>query len=279
VGLLLVVLRFRAAWQPYRTWFILLPPIFAAFWLGPLGWAVFVTAVSIWSFREYARVTGLFQEPPFVVVVYAAIIAANATAYFGEAARAYFLVVPVWGIAALTLVPIALNRTDRMLQWSALSIVAVVYFGFFLAHLTYMRSSPFGIGSLMYVVLMTQFNDALGFLLGKTFGRHRWTVLSPNKTVEGSLLALGASIALAFINWQIAFPHLPWYGVLLAGCVVSIAGQVGDLTMANVKRNVGVKDFGALLPGHGGILDRTNSLMLVAPVFMHVFHFFWGMYP
>ena len=126
---------------------------------------------------------------------------------------------------------------------------------------------------------MTQVNDALAFLLGKSFGRHRWTVLSPNKTIEGSLLALVASIGLAFVSWPIAFPYLPWYGVVLAGAIVSIGGQVGDLTMANVKRNVGVKDFGSLLPGHGGILDRTNSLMLVAPVFMHVFNFFWGMYP
>jgi phosphatidate cytidylyltransferase len=274
-----VVLRFRAAWQPYRTWFVLLPPIFVALWLGPVGWAVFVTLISAWSFREFARVTGLYQEPAFVILVYAAIAAANTTAFFGEAARQYFLVVPVWAIAALTLVPIVLNRTDRMLQWSALSIVGVLYFGFFLAHLTYMRASPFGIGSLIYVVLMTQVNDAMAFLFGKSFGRHRWTVLSPNKTIEGSLLALVASIALAFVSWPIAFPYLPWYGVVLAGAIVSIAGQVGDLTMANVKRNVGVKDFGSLLPGHGGILDRTNSLMLVAPVFMHVFNFFWGMYP
>jgi phosphatidate cytidylyltransferase len=277
MGLVIAALRVAVAWPPYRTWVFMLPLVFAALWLGVAGWAVLVTVISIYAFKEFAKATGLYRDTLFVLVVYAAIVAMNLFAFLPH--YGFFMVAPLWAVAALTIIPIVLNRTAGMLQAFALSVVGVVYFAWFLAHLTYLAQAPTGLGYVLYVVLATQFNDALAFLFGKTLGRHRWTVISPNKTVEGSLFALGAAIALAFLNWGVAFPHLPWWGVLSAGLIVGVGGQVGDLTMANVKRNVGIKDFGTLLPGHGGLLDRVNSLMLVAPVFFHFMGYFFGPFP
>lgn len=111
---------------------------------------------------------------------------------------------------------------------------------------------------------------------GKLFGKTTWTEISPKKTVEGSLLALVSSIAIAFLNWQIAFPHFQWWLVGIVGLIVGIGGQIGDLVMSAFKRDLGIKDFGALLPGHGGILDRIDSLLWVAPVFFHTVRFFHG---
>ena len=277
MGLVIAALRVAVAWPPYRTWVFMLPLVFAALWLGVAGWAVLVTVISIYAFKEFAKATGLYRDTLFVLVVYAAIVAMNLFAFLPH--YGFFMVAPLWAVAALTIIPIVLNRTAGMLQAFALSVVGVVYFAWFLAHLTYLAQAPTGLGYVLYVVLATQFNDALAFLFGKKLGRHRWTVISPNKTVEGSLFALGAAIALAFLNWGVAFPHLPWWGVLSAGLIVGVGGQVGDLTMANVKRNVGIKDFGTLLPGHGGLLDRVNSLMLVAPVFFHFMGYFFGPFP
>ncbi|HEV8536654.1 MAG TPA: phosphatidate cytidylyltransferase [Candidatus Limnocylindria bacterium] len=277
MGLVIAALRVAVAWKPYRTWLFMLPVVFAALWLGKLGWAALVTVISIYAFKEFAKATGLYREIPFVLAVYAAILAMNLFAFLPH--YGFFMVAPLWAVAALTLIPILLNRIAGMLQAFALSVVGVVYFAWFLAHLTYLAQAPSGLGFVIYVVLATQFNDALAFLFGKKIGRHHWTVISPNKTVEGSLFALATSIALAFLNWSIAFPQLPWWGVLAAGVIVGIGGQIGDLTMANVKRNVGIKDFGTLLPGHGGMLDRVNSLMLVAPVFFHFMGYFFGAFP
>ncbi len=277
MGLVIAALRLAVAWTPYRTWVLMLPVIFAALWLGPPWWAALVAVLSIYAVKEFAKATGLYRERVFVLVLYVAIIAMNlfaAVPHYG-----FFMVAPLWAVAALTLIPIVRNRTEGMLQAFALSVVGVVYFAWFLAHLTYLMQAPTGLGYLIYVVLATQFNDALAFLFGKKLGRHRWTVISPNKTVEGSLFALATSIALAFLNWGIAFPHLPWFGVLAVGVIVGVGGQIGDLTMANVKRNVGIKDFGTLLPGHGGILDRVNSLMIVAPVFFHFVGYFFTPFP
>jgi phosphatidate cytidylyltransferase len=276
-GLFLRITRLTAGWLPYRTWLVMLPPVLVALWLGVWAWAFLITMLSIYGFKEFARATGLYRERLFVLTVYLAMVAANALAYFGR--FGLFMVVPMWGVALLTLVPIVQNKTEGMLQGFALSVLGVVYFGWFLAHLTYLATWDAGLGLVLYVVLATQLNDVVAFLFGKLFGRRHWTALSPNKTVAGSLGALVFGIIFAFVNWQLAFPQLPWWGVLGLGAIVGAGGQIGDLTLANFKRNVGIKDFGNLLPGHGGILDRLNSLTLVAPLALHFVRFFFGGFP
>lgn len=274
---LMTVLRLPGSWVPMRTWFVILPVALGAMWLGHGAWTVFVTVVSIVAFKEFARVTGLYRQTLFVLVVYGAIIAENLFALVGR--YDFFMAVPTWAVLALALVPIVLRRSENMLQWFALAIVGVVFYGYFLAHLSYLYGSPLGLGYLLFVVLMTQLNDALQYFYGKAVGRHRWTPISPNKTVEGSLLAGATIIVLTFLQAPIAFPHVPPQGVLVAGLIIAIGGQIGDLTMANVKRNAGVKDFGAILPGHGGLTDRLNSLMVTAPAFAHIMGYLYGGFP
>jgi phosphatidate cytidylyltransferase len=274
---LLAVVRIPGAWTPLRTWFVILPIALGALWLGQGAWTVLVTVVSVLAFKEFARVTGLYRETLFVLLVYGAILTENAFAFVGR--YDVFMAIPTWTILAMALVPIVRRRTEAMLQWYALSIVGAVFFGYFLAHLSFLARSPLGLGYLLFVLLMTQLNDALQYLYGRSLGRHHWTPISPNKTVEGSVLAVATTVALTFLQAQIAFPHVPPLGVLAAGLIVGIGGQVGDLTMANVKRNVGVKDFGHLLPGHGGITDRLNSLMVTAPAFAHFMGYLFGGFP
>ena len=265
-----------------RTWLVIIPIALGTIGAGKvigtqLPWAILVATVSVLGFREFARVTGLIKEPLFVAVVSAAIVLQSVFAM----ANRYdvFMALSTWAILVLALVPIILNRTEKMLQHLALAIVGVVFYGYFLAHLTYLAISSLGLGYLLFVLLATQFNDALGFVFGKTLGRHRWTPISPNKTVEGSLLAAATTVVLAFAQAPIAFPQVPPLGVLGAGLLIAIGGQVGDLTMANVKRNAGVKDFGTLLPGHGGLTDRLNSLMVTAPAFAHFMGYLFGGFP
>lgn len=274
---LLAVLKLPGAWIPLRTWFIILPIALGAMWLGQGAWTVLVAVVSILAFKEFARVTGLYRQTLFVLLVYGAIITENFFAFVGR--YDVFMAIPTWAVLALALVPIVLRRTEGMLQWFALSIVGAIFYGYFLAHLSYLYGSSLGLGYLLFVLLMTQLNDALQFIYGKAVGRHHWTPISPNKTIEGSLLAGATIVLLTFLQAPIAFPHVPPLGVLAAGLIVAIGGQVGDLTMANVKRNAGVKDFGALLPGHGGLTDRLNSLMVTAPAFAHFMGYLFRGFP
>jgi phosphatidate cytidylyltransferase len=274
---ILALLRLPGAWTPLRTWFVILPVALGAMWLGQGAWTMLVAVVSVLGFKEYARVTGLYRQRLFVLVAYASIVALNVFAALGR--YDVFMAIPTWTVLAMALVPIVLRRTEGMLQWFALAIVGAIFYGAFLAHLSYLYGSSLGLGYLLFVLLMTQLNDALQYIYGKAVGRHRWTPISPNKTVEGSLLAGITILVLTFLQAPIAFPWVPPWGVLVAGLIITIGGQVGDLTMANVKRNAGVKDFGALLPGHGGLTDRLNSLMVTAPVFAHVMGYLFGGFP
>jgi phosphatidate cytidylyltransferase len=277
VSALLALVRLPGAWVPIRTWLIMLPIALGALWLGQLAWIALITVISLVAFFEFARVTKLAEVRPLVAVVVVAIVAENLFALLG--AYNLFMATPMWAILALILVPIFLNRTERMLENVMLAGGGVIFFGYFLAHMSYLQRSPLGLGYLLYVMLGTQLNDAFGFIFGKLFGRHRWTPISPNKTVEGSLAAAATTLLLAFAQWKIAMPNVPLWGVVAAGLIVGLGGQVGDLTMANVKRNVGVKDFGNLLPGHGGVTDRVNSLMITVPAFAHFMGFLFGGFP
>jgi phosphatidate cytidylyltransferase len=274
ISTLLALVRLPGVWVPIRTWLIMLPVVLGALWLGRPVWVLLVTLVSIVAFTEFARVTRLREEPLLVAVVCGAIVAENLFAFLGT--YNFFMATPMWAILALTLVPIVRNRTERMLQNVMLAGGGIIFFGYFLAHLSYLERSPLGLGYLLYVLLATQLNDALGFIFGKLFGRHKWTSISPNKTIEGAVLAATATLLLALAQWKIAMPNVPLWGVIAAGLIVGIGGQVGDLTMANVKRNVGVKDFGTVLPGHGGLTDRVNSLMITVPMFAHFMGFLFG---
>ncbi len=274
---LLAVLRLPGAWIPLRTWFVILPFALGAMWLGQGAWTVRVAVVSLLAFREFARVTGLYRQTLFVLLVYGAVITENYFAYVGR--YDVFMAIPTWAVLVMALVPIVLRRTEGMLQWYALAIVGAVFYGYFLAHLSFLYGSSEGLGYLLFVLLMTQLNDALQYIYGKAAGRHRWTPISPNKTIEGSLLAGATILVLTFLQAPIAFPWVPPLGVLAAGLIVTIGGQIGDLTMANVKRNAGVKDFGTILPGHGGLTDRLNSLMVTAPAFAHFMGYLFGGFP
>jgi phosphatidate cytidylyltransferase len=126
-----------------------------------------------------------------------------------------------------------------------------------------------GPGLVLYLVLLTQCNDVAQFIWGKSFGRHKIVPrVSPNKTVEGFVGGLVTTTALA---WALA----PWLTPLTtvqsiaSGVLIGLSGFIGDVVISSLKRDIGTKDSGTLLPGHGGLLDRLDSLTYTAPLFFH----------
>jgi len=114
--------------------------------------------------------------------------------------------------------------------------------------------------------------DAAAYYGGRAFGRHKLApTISPNKTVEGSIIGLAGSV-LAGIGLGSSLPGFSITFLALACFAAGIAGQLGDLAESALKRSAGVKDSSSLLPGHGGMLDRLDSLMFAAPVFFWFFH-------
>jgi phosphatidate cytidylyltransferase len=128
---------------------------------------------------------------------------------------------------------------------------------------------------LLFVLVIIWASDTVAYFVGRAVGRHPMAPkLSPNKTWEGAIAGFAGSIAVtfAFANWL----TVPFTLLLGAAAIGNIAGQVGDLLESGYKRSAGVKDSGALLPGHGGILDRIDALILAIPV---VWYYWIFMYP
>jgi phosphatidate cytidylyltransferase len=129
-------------------------------------------------------------------------------------------------------------------------------------------------GLLFYLVLIAQLNDVLQYTFGKLFGRRPIApAVSPNKTWEGFIGGTVTTVAVGTALWW-ATPFPPLVAAAMS-LVITIMGFAGGLTMSAIKRDRGVKDFGALIEGHGGVLDRVDSLLFAAPVYFHLIRFFY----
>lgn len=193
----------------------------------------------------------------------------------------FFMVwIPVWVFlfipARITLggVTEGFLRAVGTLSWGLMMTV------FALSHtamlLAFGTSRGFGAGPLLFLVALTQFNDVAQFTWGKLFGRHKIVPsVSPKKTWEGFLGGLLTSTAVAALTGPFLTPmDREWSA--LAGAMIAVAGFLGDITLSATKRDLGVKDASSLIPGHGGILDRADSLIYSAPVFFHFMNYFYG---
>jgi len=124
----------------------------------------------------------------------------------------------------------------------------------------------------LYLVVLTQLNDVAQFLWGKSFGRHKVVpTVSPGKTVEGFVGGVATTVSLAFVLAPWLTPFDRWQ-TLASGLIIGVGGFIGDVVISALKRDLQIKDSGTLLPGHGGILDRIDSLTYTAPL---IFHFVW----
>ncbi|HPU55854.1 MAG TPA: phosphatidate cytidylyltransferase, partial [Verrucomicrobiota bacterium] len=188
-----------------------------------------------------------------------------------------FVALPVFAVALILLIPIARNRVQGQLQGVALAIVGFIYMGWMFGHLAFMANATHAYGYLLYVIFATEINDVAAFTCGRLFGRRPFrSNISPKKTWGGTLGALAVSLILPWLL-RFSFPHFGAKQLLLTGLIVGIGGQLGDLVISVIKRDIGIKDMGSGIPGHGGVLDRIDSLIYVAPLFLHMAGYFYGL--
>lgn len=149
---------------------------------------------------------------------------------------------------------------------AAVNLFGTVYIGFMFAYILLLRYIPGQKGFyVFFTILVTWANDSVAYFVGTNIGRHKLCPgISPNKSIEGSVGGLAGGLVMAIGLG--ALYHHPLWPMALLGFLVVIAGQCGDLVESVIKRNAGVKDSGAFLPGHGGVLDRFDSLLMAAPV-------------
>ncbi len=152
----------------------------------------------------------------------------------------------------------------------ALAVLFILYLPFFFAHLLLIWDLPEGRSLVAMVLMVTWGGDAFSYYCGTYLGKRKLSPsISPNKTVEGSLAGLfGAAFFALLLNW-LGLVNVPWNEIVVLGLAANFLGQLGDLFESFLKRSHGIKDSGELIPGHGGFLDRVDSVLFAAPVIFY----------
>jgi phosphatidate cytidylyltransferase len=290
VGLLLLVLTYGfkrelgGVWRTYRGWLVMVPIVLAVLFAGRAATIVGVALLALFGFKEFARATGLYRDWWMTGAVYVGIAAVAASALVSDPTTGVpgwyglFMTLPVYVVSLILVIPIARNRARGQLQHTALAILGFVYLGWMLSHVGFLANSPHAYGYLLFLFFAVEGNDVAAFTSGTLVGRRKLREqISPNKTLGGALGALVFSMALPWLL-RFSFPHFGPLQLVLTGLIVGVGGQLGDLTISVIKRDVGVKDMGALIPGHGGLLDRIDSLIFAGPLFFHMVRWFYDLY-
>jgi phosphatidate cytidylyltransferase len=288
-GAVLAIFRFALrrdvthAWQAYRGWLIMIPLVFVALFFGRETTILFFVLLAVGAFTEFARATGLYRDWWMTGVVLLGIAAVGVVSMMqdpGTGVPGWYgmlMALPVYVVAAILMVPIFRDRAKGQLQPIALASLGFIYIGWMFGHMAFLANARDPYGYLLFLLLGVPLCDIAAFTFGRLFGRRKFRPnISPNKTWSGALGAFAVSMA---FPWLVRFslPHFTARELILAGLIVGVGSQLGDLSISVIKRDLGIKDMGALISGHGGILDRVDSLIYVAPLFFHMVRYFHGL--
>lgn len=257
-----------------------IPVVAAAVWFGGAPLAVLLSiasALAAWEYGRLAAAAGARPMQAWGIVLAALIPLATHAVHLG-------LWVPPLGMVALVaplLLTVALwtrGPTGHPMEAVATTIFGVWYTGGMLAFAYALRYHRFAIGALagalllMLPLVLTWLNDSGAFFFGKKFGKRKlMPSVSPGKTIAGAVGAVGTCVVATWAYFEFLLqPYaklgLSLTGLLIFGVAMSAAAQVGDLVESMLKRQAGVKDSSALIPGHGGVLDRVDSLLFTIPL-------------
>lgn len=234
-----------------------------------LGTPVIEIAVAViagMAAVELSNATGISSDKRLMITTVAGTVFMIASQFFGNSLFAPAMYVYIVAVFAVYIK----NMEKLRLKEVATTFFLAVYVAFMFGHLILVRNMDNG-HLLIWLILIGAFvTDTAALFGGKFFGRHKLCPkLSPKKTVEGSISGIIGSIAgtLIFcIICRLGFGLFPNYGqAILIGLGASIVSQFGDLSASCIKRQFGIKDYGKIMPGHGGVMDRFDSVLFVAP--------------
>ena len=260
---------------------VLIPLVLVLTFIGPIWLITLATAaVAVLAGWEYMGLAEKCGARPSRIAVSLSILGLFAATLFADNLEWLHQTNTVFGILALALLVVCTfhSPVDRVLPDASSSIFCLIYTGFTLTAIPLLREESNGPSLLIFLMCVVWSGDIAALYVGRAWGRHKLAAkLSPNKTWEGAIGSLFGSLVAAGGLWSLAawletmnsarlsYPDEVGYWLVLA-CVVNVAAQVGDLVESALKRSAGVKDSGNLLPGHGGVLDRIDALLLAAPV-------------
>ncbi|MEQ1324368.1 phosphatidate cytidylyltransferase [Acinetobacter soli] len=264
-----------------NAWWIMLIVLATAILLGKIAFIVLFGLISLFALREFISLLPTRRGDYFPLLI----------SFYFMIPYQYYLVYTDWyglysifiPLYAFLLIPIAslkqedtkhfLERSAKI-QWGLMICVFCVSYVPALLNLNLIHFHGDKIWLAMWLIMVVQASDVLQYVCGKLFGKHKVApILSPSKTIEGLIGGVILASALGVVmKWLTPFNL--WQAAAI-GLVVCIFGFFGGLVMSAIKRDRGVKDWGQLIQGHGGMLDRIDSVCFSAPIFFHILRYWW----
>jgi phosphatidate cytidylyltransferase len=237
---------------------IVLPAYFGGWWL-----AAVVALIALQGMRELLAVTGVKGYgawASFWVVV---------TVVLAEVHREAFYLIPGFVIILTSALPVLRKRTHGAVYEIGVVVFGLMYLAWLFSRLIFLRAEPGGFGHVVFMGTCVAINDNAAYWSGKLFGRYSRRLIpeiSPGKTVAGFLGGAAATLAVALL-FHFAIPAVSQPQLLVLAGLIALTGPMGDLVISVIKRDRQVKDMGTILPGHGGVLDRFDSILYTTPIY------------
>lgn len=264
-----------------RAWWFMVIIFCLAMLTGGIGSVVLFGLMSFLALREFLTMTPTRRGDHSTLVWVFFVITPIQYFLVGISWYGLFTIfIPVYAFLFIPLRNVLSGDYDHFLERTAMTQWALMICVYCVSHVPalLMLEIPGFEGEngklLFFFVLIVQASDVLQYIWGKTCGRHKIApTISPNKTWEGFLGGVLSATALGTLLWW-ATPFTPWQAALMS-LAITLMGFAGGLVMSAIKRDRGVKDYGTLIQGHGGMMDRIDSLCFAAPVFFHLTRYFF----
>jgi phosphatidate cytidylyltransferase len=248
---------------------LVLLPVFIWIVMGAPIWVFGATVVLVAALGQW-EFTGMFERAGVRVFRTLGLIGGTlVTASFALPVSERLMLT---GVLLLALTALLWPPSEGRIDWrgAVVTVFGIAYVNWLLGYAFWLRDLEAGKEWMLLLVWVTWLGETAAYLVGSAVGRHPLApVISPKKTVEGALAQLVVSGLAALIARAWFFPALSLSDALVVGLLLGVAGQVGDLVESALKRSVGTKDTGNLIPGHGGVLDRVDSLLFNTPILFY----------
>ena len=265
--------------QRIQSWWWMIIILFGILLASSTISIIFFALLSFLALKEFFSIVPTRQaDRPILLWAYLAI----PIQYYWVATSWYdmFLIfIPVYVFLFLPMRAVFVGETKGFIRSLGTIHWGIMLSVLCLSHIPYLLQLPVknqqagGLGLVLFLIFTTQFNDVCQYIWGKTLGKHQiMPKVSPKKTWEGFI---GGALTVTIISGFIA-PYLTPLSItqgFMAGALIAVSGFIGDVVISSVKRDLSIKDSGTLIPGHGGLLDRIDSLIYTAPLFFHFLYY------
>lgn len=268
--------------QRMHTWWIIVVLLILALSINVTVMILFFTLISYLALKEYFTMIPTRRVDRRIIFIAYLCIPLQYLWVDLHWYGMFVIFIPIYLFLFIPMRMVMLKKTEGFLRATGTIHWGIMLTVYCLSHIAYLGVLPSGsdwhnsgISLIIFLIFLTQFNDVSQYVFGKLCG-HKKIIpsISPNKTVAGFLGGLFSTTLLAILIAPFLTP-CTWLNAAGAGLLISVTGFAGDLTMSAVKRDLGIKDTGQLLPGHGGILDRLDSIIFTAPLFFHYIRYLY----